>query len=81
MELNADAIDTLVYEIVRDWEAVRGDCRSPLGREEICQSVLEHLKKHIAQYVLLSLQRLAEKGAIIEDRDVNQGRPYRYWLP
>ena len=77
MELNADAMDTLVYEIVRDCQGLN----PPLGREEIYQNVLDHLKEHIAQYVLPSLQKLVENGAIIEDRDVSRGRPYRYWIP
>jgi hypothetical protein len=79
LELNSDAIDALVYEIIHGFEVAGNDRMPPLGREEIYQAVLAHMKENIAQYVLPSLQRLDQKGVI--NRDVSRGRPYRYWLP
>jgi hypothetical protein len=81
MDLTADEMDKLVYEIVSGYEGVRDERKPPLMRDEIYESVLGHLTQNIAQYVLPSLQRLAENGAIVEDRDVSRGRPYRYWMP
>jgi hypothetical protein len=77
MELNAEELDNLVYEVIRDCRGLN----PPLGRDEIFEHVSEYLKKHIAKYVLPSLQRLADKEMIIEERDVSRGHPYRYWIP
>ena len=83
MELNAETMDRLVFEIVRD-TAGKG-LEYPLDREEISQFVLEHITANLSNYVLLAINRLVGSGAIIEDRDVgdihHHGRPYRYWLP
>ncbi len=52
MELNSDAIDALVYEIILGFEVARSNRMPPLGREEIYEAVLAHMKENIAQYVL-----------------------------
>lgn len=83
MELNAETMDRLVFEIVRD--TTGKGLKHPLDREEINQFVLDHITANLSNYVLPSINRLVSNGAIIEDRDDgnihHNGRPYRYWLP
>ncbi len=75
MELDGGEMDRIVYDIVRECSHL-----APT-RDEIAQHVLDHLRHHMSQYILPSIQRLVDREQIIEDRDVSRGRPYRYWLP
>jgi hypothetical protein len=75
MELNEAELDRIVFEVVSDAK------RMEFTREEVARMVLEYIAPRMVQYILPSLDRLAEKGMIIEDRDFTRGRPYIYYPP
>ncbi len=75
MELDGDELDRIVYKTIQDCSHLA------LTREEIAQHVLDHIKHHVLQYILPSIERLVETKQVIEDRDVSRGRPYVYYLP
>ena len=77
MELNADELDRIIVEIVRQHNA---DGSHPT-REEIGQSVLDYISSHVDANVIASLERLIVAGRIDEGRDATRGRPYIYSLP
>jgi hypothetical protein len=63
-------MDWIVYNAIRS-------C-SPLTptREEIAQLALDHIKPHISEYIVPSIERLVKEKRIIEDSDA--GRPDVY---
>ena len=72
MVLDGNELDRIVYD------AIRNRSSSALTREEIAQLVLDHIKLHISEYIMPSIERLRGKDQIIEDRDDSRGRPYTY---
>ena len=73
MVLDGNELDRIVYDVVQDCSRVRPT------REEIAQHVLDHIKMHISDYVVPSIERLVREKRNIEDRDTSRGRPYIYW--
>ena len=74
MELNADELDRIIFEIIREHNA--GGLRPT--REEIAHLVLNYISSHIDANVIASLDRLIHAGKIDEDRGATRGRPYNY---
>jgi hypothetical protein len=79
MVLDRAELDRIVYDVIRDWDALR------LTREQIADHVLDrmldHIKLHILEYVSPSIDRLLANERVIEDRDSSRGRPDIYHLP
>lgn len=72
MVLDAHELDWIVYNAIRS-------C-SPLTptREEIAQLALDHIKLHISEYIVPSIERLVKEKRIIENSDASKARPYVY---
>ena len=56
MDLSRDALDNLIFEIVRDLDD--GDFSRNATRQNINDLVLDHVETHISAYALPAIQRL-----------------------
>jgi hypothetical protein len=77
MVLDRAELDRIVYDAISDLSSLK----PPPNCEEIAASVLDHIKQHILEYVMPSIERLVANEQVIEDRDDSRGRPYVYYLP
>jgi hypothetical protein len=72
MVLDVHEMDWIVYSAIRSCGPM-----TPT-REEIAQLALDHIKLHISEYIMPSIERLVKERRIIEDSDGSRGRPYVY---